>query len=105
MDRQRTLLNMAQKMNAAIVSQDWKMLAALNTLMASSLPVMAAQGNWSSAERAALVALHQLHQEAVRSCDQATEALGQRLADMQLNKEGWLAYALDADNAETGIQA
>ena len=105
MDRQRTLLNMAQKMNAAIVSLDWKTLAALNTLMASSLPLMAAQGDWSSAERAALSALRQMHQEAVRQCDQASAELAQRLNDMQLNQEGWLAYALDADNAETGIQA
>ena len=105
MDRQRTLLNLAQKMSAAIAADDWKTLAAINTLMASSLPLMAAQGQWSSAERAALSALRQMHQEAVRSCARATDELGRRLNDMQLNKEGWLAYALDSEHAHIGIQA
>jgi hypothetical protein len=105
MDRQRTLLQMAQKMSAAIASEDWKMLAAINTLMASTLPQMAAQGPWSGPERAALSALFQMHQEAVKRCDRATEDLGRRLHDMQANQEGWLAYALDSELAETGIQA
>ena len=71
MDRQRTLLQMAQKMSAAMASEDWKMLAAINTLMVSTLPQMAAQGPWSAPERAALAALRQLHEHAVRQCDQA----------------------------------
>jgi CheY-like chemotaxis protein len=47
---------MAKKMNAATAAEDWKLLAALNTLMAATLPQMAAQGPWSGAERAALSA-------------------------------------------------
>jgi hypothetical protein len=105
MDRQRTLLQMAQKMSAAIASQDWKMLAAINTLMATALPQMAAQGDWSSAERAALSALRQIHNEAVKRCNLATDELGHKLHEMQANREGWLAYALDSDQAEIGIQA
>lgn len=105
MDRQRTLLQMAQKMSAAIASEDWKTLAAINTLMGTVLPQMAAQGNWSGAERAALSALRQMHQEAVRRCDRATDELGKRLHDMQANQEGWLAYALENDIADNGIQA
>ena len=35
----------------------------------------------------------------------ATEDLGRRLNGMQANKEGWLAYALDSEQAENGIQA
>lgn len=105
MDRQKTLLQMAQKISAAIASQDWKALAAINTLMAGALPQLAAQGRWSAAERAALAALRQIHEQAVQRCDQATAELGQRLNEMQLNKEGWIAYALDSDHAETGTQA
>ncbi|MYM98963.1 hypothetical protein D0T25_21670 [Duganella sp. BJB488] len=105
MDRQRTLLQLAQKMSAAIASQDWKTLAAINTLMATALPQMAAQGQWSSSERAALAALRGLHEQAVQACNAATEDLGRRLHDMQANKEGWLAYALDSEQLETGIQA
>jgi len=105
MDRQRTLLQMAQKMSAAIATEDWKALAAINTLMASALPAMARQGAWSAGERAALAALRQLHQEALARCERATTELGQRLKDMQQNKEGWLAYALNNDTAEIGIRA
>lgn len=105
MDRQRTLLQMAQKMNAAIASEDWKMLAALNTLMGSTLPQMAAQGKWSSAEWAALSSLRQVHDEAVRRCDAVARDMGRRLNEMQANKEGWIAYAIDSELAENGIQA
>ena len=105
MDRQATLLQMAKKMNAAIAAEDWKLLGAIDTLVAATLPHMAAQGKWSAAERAALSALHQMHQEAVRRCDLATEDLGRRLNEMQANKEGWLAYSLDSEQAENGIQA
>ncbi|TFW20403.1 hypothetical protein [Duganella callida] len=105
MDRQRTLLQMTQKMSAAIASEDWKTLAAINTLMASTLPQMAAQAPWSNAERAALVALRQMHNEAVQRCNLATDALGRKLQEMQANQEGWLAYALESAHTETGIQA
>ncbi|MET0319175.1 MAG: hypothetical protein ABW069_00475 [Duganella sp.] len=102
-DRQRTLLSLAQKMNAAIATQDWKMLAALDTLIASTLPQMAAQGPWSAAERAALSALHQVHQEAARQCDLALHDIGRKLNELQGNKEGLFAYALDSELAENGI--
>jgi hypothetical protein len=105
MDRQRTLLQMAQKMSAAIASEDWKTLAAINTLMATALPQMAAQGPWSSSEKAALSALHQMHKEAVKRCDSATAALGRRLHDIQANREGYVAYALESEQAQNGIQA
>lgn len=105
MDRQRTLLQMTQKMSAAIASSDWKMLAAMNTLMATALPQMAAQGKWSSPELAALSALRQMHQEAVKRCNQATEELGSRMQEMQANREGFVAYALESETAENGIQA
>jgi hypothetical protein len=104
MDRQRTLLQLAQRMSAAIAAEDWQALAAINTLMSSALPAMARQGAWSAGERAALAALQQLHREAQARCADAVTELGQRLNEMQQNKEGWLAYALDNENAETGIQ-
>ena len=105
MDRQRSLLQMAQKMSAATSAEDWKLLAALNTLMASTLPQMAAQGPWSGAERAALSALRDMHGVAAHRCDLATRDLGRRLNEMQANKEGWLAYAIDSELAENGIHA
>jgi len=105
MDRQRTLLQMAQKISAATATEDWKALAAINTLMASALPAMARQGAWSAGERAALAALRQQHQDALARCEQVTSDLAKRLQEMQQNKEGWLAYALNNETAENGIQA
>ena len=114
MDRQRTLLNLGQKMQAATEAEDWTRLAAINTLLATALPTMAAQGAWDSAERAALSALHRLHLEAARRCELASAEVARKLADLQVNKEGWFAYARDseyaghaeyAEHAENGTQA
>lgn len=108
MDRQRSLLLLAQNMSAAIAAEDWSALTAINTMMSASLPKMAAQGAWTPAERAALAALRDLHLTAQARCAKATDDLARRLRDMQNNKEGWIAYALNnelAELAETGIQA
>jgi hypothetical protein len=105
MDRHRTLLQLTQKMSTAIAAEDWQALAAINTMLATALPQMAAQGRWSSAERAALAAAQQMHNEALKRCTQATDTLGRKLQQMQANQEGWLAYALESEHAESGIQA
>jgi hypothetical protein len=105
MDRQATLLSLAQKMSAATDAADWPALAALNTLLTTALPAMAAQGKWTPSERAALAALRELHQAAVLKVDSATVALGRQLYDMINNKEGWLAYALTSEAAATGTDA
>ncbi|WP_229489700.1 hypothetical protein [Pseudoduganella namucuonensis] len=92
-------------MSAATASSDWKALAAINTLMASSLPAMAAQGPWTPAERAALATLRQLHLQALQHTRNTSHELGKHLSDMQANKEGWLAYALTNETAATGTPA
>ncbi|MES2258632.1 MAG: hypothetical protein V4724_08940 [Pseudomonadota bacterium] len=102
MDRQQTLLQLAQKMSAATAASDWKALAAINTLMASVLPTLAEQGPWTPAERAALATLQQLHLQAVLCVRQASDELGKHLSEMQANKEGWMAYALTSETTETG---
>lgn len=102
MDRHQTLLQLGQRLSAATAASDWAALAAINTLMRSSLPALAAQGPWTPAERAALAALRELHQTAVAHVNAATAELGQHLVDLQNNKEGWLAYALDSGDAATG---
>lgn len=105
MDRQQTLLQLGQKMSAATAASDWKALAAINTLMATTLPAMAAQGPWTPAERAALAALRDLHYQAVKHARDASDELSKHLAEMQANKEGWLAYALTSETAATGTTA
>ncbi|KQV61707.1 MULTISPECIES: hypothetical protein [unclassified Duganella] len=102
MDRQQALLQLAQQLSAATAASDWTALAAMNTLMAATLPALAAQGAWTAPERAALAALHDLHVAAVAKVDGAAIETGQHLSDMTNNREGWLAYALDSDSAATG---
>lgn len=102
MDRHRTLLQWAQQLSAAAAADDWAALAAINTLMASSLPQLAAQGQWLPAERAALAALRELHLAAVAKVDSATAGMSQHIHDLTNNREGWLAYALDSGDAATG---
>ena len=102
MDRHKTLLQLAQQLSAATTASDWAALAAVNTLMASTLPRLAAQGAWTPAARAALAARRELHLAAVAKVNGATAELGQHLQDMTNNREGWLAYALDSGDAATG---
>jgi hypothetical protein len=99
--RQQQLVRLAQQVAAACDAADWKALAALNTLMATTLPAMAAQGAWTPAERTALAALRGRHQAAVQAVGTASSELGQHLQQMNSHKEGWLAYALDNDLAGT----
>ena len=49
MDSHKTLLQLAQQLSAATAASDWAALAAINTLMASTLPTLAAQGAWTPA--------------------------------------------------------
>jgi hypothetical protein len=102
MDRHKALLQMAQQLSAATAAGDWAALAAINTLMGSTLPQLAAQGTWTPAERAALAALRELHLAAVAKVNGATAGMGQQINEMTNNREGWLAYALDSGNAPTG---
>jgi hypothetical protein len=101
MARQQELQRLAQQVAAASAAADWKALAALNTLMASTLPAMAAQGAWTPAERAALATLRGRHQAAAQAVGAASNELGKHLQQMNSHKEGWLAYALDNDLAGT----
>ncbi|GGX81467.1 hypothetical protein GJV26_24865 [Massilia dura] len=101
MVRQQELVRLAQQVAAATAAADWKALAALNTLMASALPAMAAQGAWTPAERAALAALRGRHEAAVQAASTASSELAKHLQQMNSHKEGWLAYALDNDLAGT----
>ncbi|MGV7206811.1 hypothetical protein ACLB1G_03030 [Oxalobacteraceae bacterium A2-2] len=102
MDRQRTLLQITQRMHAALAADDWQALAAINTMMASALPQMAAAGAWSPAERAALRNLRETHEQARTRCAAVAAELESRLRGMRDNKEGWMAYALDNEFADTG---
>lgn len=101
MDRENTLLKLAQQVSAASASQDWEALATLNTLLAAALAGMGEQARWLPAERAALAALRQVHLQAVHVAALASEELAQKICELQQNKEGWMAYAMSSAAQET----
>ncbi len=103
MDRQAALLQLAQQLNAATAAADWPAVAACYSLLHSVLPQLAAQAPWTPGELAALAALRELHQATVAKVDLATAELGQHLQQLQDNREGWLAYALDSEIDTTGL--
>lgn len=105
MDRQSTLLQLAHKLSAATAAADWPALAAIDALVSNALPALAAQGRWTPAERAALDALRRQHRAALAKVSSATDETGKHLHEMQNNREGYIAYAVDNDNVVTGTEA
>ena len=105
MPRRAALLALASKLSEAGTAGDWPALAAANAALAPTLATLAAQGEWDGPERAALAALRAAHRQASLDCSQAKELLGNKLGEMQANKEGWLAYALYSDIDPDGNQA
>ena len=105
MDRREILLQLAQKISTASATDDWQALAAADCMMASSLPAMATQGQWTSSEHAALVKLRNIHSAAYNHCTQVAVRLDEHLSGIQANKEGWIAYALNSEADPDGTQA
>ena len=101
MARQQQLLRLAQEVAAATAAADWTALTALDRQLSSVLPALGAQGAWTAPERAALAALRQRHREAAQKVGAARAELATHLQQMNTQKEGWLAYALDNDFAGT----
>ena len=78
-------------------ARDWERLGALAKALAPRLSALAARGPWTAAELAALARLRAAHDAAAAACAEALESLGQRLAEMRNNKDGWIAYALASE--------
>jgi Mlc titration factor MtfA (ptsG expression regulator) len=69
--------------------------------LAPQLDALAANGQLSGAERAALLRLREAHDHAAEAVAAAAQALNKRMDDMRANKEGWIAYAMH-NPAESG---
>lgn len=93
---------LADRLGQATAERNWGALAALDRELAELLAQLQAEltargGALGTDERAALGLLRHAHQQARARCAEATEQLGTRLAEMQQNKDGWLAYAASSD--------
>ncbi|WP_174873896.1 hypothetical protein [Vogesella oryzae] len=93
------LHSLARRLEQASLRQDWQALAAADAELAQ-LAQRLQQRQLSSAERSLLPRLQAAHRQARRSCDTEMQRLGEQLAGWQDNREGWVAYALAAEEME-----
>jgi hypothetical protein len=105
MDRRAAIIDIGAGVTAAAAARDWDALGAAVRALSLGLPALAARGAWTDAERIALRELRAAHEKAYQACSQATDSLGQRLGEMQANKAGWIAYALDSEAGPDGTDA
>jgi hypothetical protein len=95
MDKSTTLLRIAESLRGAADNAAWEQLAQMTRALAPQLDALAAHGQLSGAERAALLRLREAHDHAAEAVDAAAQTLKKRMDDMRANKEGWMAYAMD----------
>ena len=100
MDKLSTLLQLTSRFDEAARGSDWEALAQADQTLASLLPQLAQESNWSPAERTAFNGLHDAHQRAKERCADELTQLDQRLARMRAGKEGGLAYAQDGERED-----
>jgi hypothetical protein len=94
MDKSAALLRIAASLRGAADGAAWEQLAQMTRALAPQLEALAARGPLSGAERAALQQLREAHDHAFDAVAAASQALQGRMDDMQANKDGWIAYAM-----------
>jgi hypothetical protein len=99
MKRPLELVALAQRLRAASAAGDWAALELVDRDVAAALPSAAKQGLGSANERSAWASLRQAHRSAHERCGREAALLGERLAALRTNKEGWLAYAVQERGA------
>lgn len=75
-------------------AQDWRALAQADAALTRELPDLARSGPWTGTERAAWLRLCETHAQARAACEDAMNALHERLQALAERREGWLAYAM-----------
>jgi hypothetical protein len=105
MDRQAALLTLARSLGSAADAADWSALALASRKLGNDLPLLAKQGPWKDNERKALMILRDVHDKAHQRCSDAKGKLATHLSDIQANREGWIAYALNGGINSDGKQA
>lgn len=95
MDRRATLDAMRDALAGAAAARDWERLCGAAASLAPQLQAMAAQGPWSAAELRAVTRLRASHALAAAVCEEQRQQVLARMTELQDNKAGWIAYALD----------
>lgn len=105
MPRRNALQQLGLQLSAAIEGADWDALEKLSASLARNIPLLAERGAWNVSEQTELLQLRKIHAQAVKICSEEKERLGRHLGALQVNKEGWVAYAAFGEFDSDGNQA
>lgn len=98
MDRSAAINTLRDNLASAAGARDWDALGAAVSALAPQLQALAAHGAWSGAEMRALARLRTSHDLAATVCQQQQQQLLDKMTELQNNKAGWSAYALDHES-------
>lgn len=93
MDRQSSLLNLADGLSRAAAERDWEALAKVDGLVATRVAQLAAQGALTPGERIALAKLRSAHRDAYQHCVRELGLVRDQMEEMRTSHAGWRAYA------------
>ena len=95
MDRRAAIDALRDNLATAAGARDWDRLCTAVTALAPQLEALGAQGPWSAGEMRALARLRTSHELAATVCRQQQQQIAAKMTELQNNKAGWSAYALD----------
>ena len=87
---------LGERLRDACAQRNWPALARGDAELAQLLGGLDV-ATLTPGERAALQQLHRLHQQISGECQRELERVGQTLAQMRQQRQGWSAYAESAD--------
>ena len=101
MDRRAAIDALREALATAAAARDWERLATAVAALAPQLQALLVHGPFSPAELRAVTRLRASHALATQVCDEQRAEVLARINELQDNKAGWIAYALDNQNELT----
>lgn len=98
MDRRAAIDALRDGLAGAAAARDWERLGGAVAALAPQLQALLARGPFNATELRAVARLRAAHALAATVCDEQREQVLARINDLQDNKAGWIAYALDHQN-------
>lgn len=95
MDRRPAIDTLRDNLASAAGARDWDRLCTAVSALAPQLEALGALGPWSATEMRALSRLRASHDLAATVCQHQQQQLVAKMTELQNNKTGWSAYALD----------
>lgn len=99
-EQAREIDRLSSRLRAQAREGNWDAVRVLDGELRVLLASLGPESSWDHTVKVALSSLRLTHQMAHLRCTQAVEQLAERLADLQANKDGWLAYAANSEWSE-----